>query len=303
MLRDDAIQCCVKGCGTWMKRRSRGARPEFCPEHGISVSTSPTYILSQKSRNIIVGQDLFERVTIGGNKVENWRLGYETSEDAVSWNVFVGLQTLHGLKEAVAKLTGVAVVEEPELYLWGNRINAQYGKWQELQRVRDAIETHLSIPTEPDIILRVPGKLIALIEAKFGSPNGTLARKEARFGSVTTYLNRYAPKNGCPDPLERRWIEQQEGKAILEQLCRNVVFSQWLAAEGEQAFMINLVRRASNDDAAHFQKHLSGNGVQFFRRTWEDLFGLNSIQSMEGALLRAYMQNKTLRLARAFDCA
>ena len=59
----------------------------FAQSISISVSTKPTYIYEDKKSNFIVGRDILRQVS----KVESWRLGFETSEDAVSWNVFVGL--------------------------------------------------------------------------------------------------------------------------------------------------------------------------------------------------------------------
>ena len=138
------------------------------------MSTKPTYIYRDPERNFIVGKDIPTRIA----KVENWRLGFETSEDALSWNVFVGLYALKGLAEAFEKLTGTIPTGEPELYLWGNRIDSDCAPWPNLHEVRKQLERDMAIPTEPDIMLRIPGQAIVLIEAKFGSPNGRLAGKK-----------------------------------------------------------------------------------------------------------------------------
>src|SRR6185369_17293824 len=143
-----------------------------------------------------------------------------------------------------------------------------------------ATGTRVHHSNRTDIILRIPGEFIMLIEAKFGSLNGTMARKKDRFGSVAEFLNRYVPKEDCSDPLDREAISKLEDKKILEQLCRNVIFSQWLTTKSEQSFVINLVRRAAPDDENDFKKnHLSGDAIQFHRRTWEDLFALPVVQS------------------------
>jgi len=235
------------------------------------------------------------------SKVENWRLGFETSEDAVSWNVFVSLYALGGLAEAFEKLTGTIAIGEPELYLWGNRIDADCNPWTNLKKVRAELEEGVTIPTEPDIILRVPGQAIALIEAKFGSSNPRLGSKKRRFGSVTEFLTRYRCKEGAPDPLNRKWISEQEDEGILEQLCRNAVFAHWLASEREQPFVINLVRRAAQNDEQLFRQHLFENAVQFHVRRWEDLYGLSLIQNERASVLRRYLKNKTLNLEPAFN--
>lgn len=234
-------------------------------------------------------------------KVEKWRLGFETSEDALSWNVFVSLYALKGLAEAFEALTGTTAVREPELYLWGNRIDSEYTPWLNLREVRQKLEKGMAIPTEPDIMLRVPGQAIVLIEAKFGSPNASLAKKKSRFGSVADFLKRYRCKEGATDPLNRKWISEQEDNRILEQLCRNVIFAHWLATEREQPFVINLVTRRAANDEQLFRQHLAENEVQFHVRRWEDLFGLPIIQGEQASVLRRYLRNKTLNLLPAFD--
>lgn len=297
LLREERLQCCISDCEELLERRHRGQKPSFCTKHGISTSTKPTYIYEDKRRNFIIGKGIPSSMS----KVENWRLGFETSEDAVSWNVFVSLYALGGLAEAFEKLTGTIAIGEPELYLWGNRIDADCNPWTNLKKVRAELEEGVTIPTEPDIILRVPGQAIALIEAKFGSSNPRLGSKKRRFGSVTEFLTRYRCKEGAPDPLNRKWISEQEDEGILEQLCRNAVFAHWLASEREQPFVINLVRRAAQNDEQLFRQHLFENAVQFHVRRWEDLYGLSLIQNERASVLRRYLKNKTLNLEPAFN--
>jgi hypothetical protein len=296
-LYGESLRCCIRDCKELLPKRHRGQKPSFCPKHGISMSVKPTYIYRDATRNFIVGTDIPTHVA----KVENRHLGFETSEDALSWNVFVGLYTLKGLADAFESLTGMIALEEPELYLWGNRIDADCLPWPNLCEVRRKLEDGTAIPTEPDIILRVPGQAIVLIEAKFGSPNGSLAGKKRRFGSVTEFLKRYRCKEGATDPLNRKWISEQEDNRIREQLCRNVIFAHWLASEREQPFVINLVTRKATNDEQLFRQHLFENAFQFHVRRWEDLFGLPIIQSERASVLRHYLRNKTFNLLPAFD--
>ncbi|MDB6034217.1 MAG: hypothetical protein JWM16_4555 [Verrucomicrobiales bacterium] len=212
------------------------------------MSKAPTYILKDKLSNIIIGRDLLQQLLDRGKKVESWRLGYETSEDALSWNVFAGLLNLHGLNEVLRLFAGLELPDEPELFLWGRCVNRGCVPSTGLQMVRQELEAGLGIPTEPDIKLRVPGKVLVLIEAKFGSANGILKGKKKRFGGGGEFLQRYRSKRNCPDPLNRDWILQQPPEKVMEQLCRNVIFAQWLAEEGEQVFVVNLVRRCAHDD-------------------------------------------------------
>src|SRR5947209_7497946 len=104
LVKDDRIRCCVAHCQRWVRRRRAGQSNDdglYCPEHGISLSTAPTYIYKNHLRNFIVGRELLAKV----KKVESWRLGNETSEDALSFNVFVGLLKCGGLRECFRLLT------------------------------------------------------------------------------------------------------------------------------------------------------------------------------------------------------
>ncbi len=297
LLRGEFLQCCIRDCEELLPKRHRGQKPLFCPNHGISVSTKPTYIYADAERNFIIGKQIPTCLS----KVENFRLGYETSEDALSWNVFVSIYALDGLREAFEKLTGMTATEEPELYLWGNRIDSQCRKWERLCEVRNVLEQGMTFPTEPDIMLRVPGQAIVLIEAKFGSSNPRLADKKNRFGAVTKFLNRYKCKDGAADPLDRKWISEQEDDQILEQLCRNSIFAHWLALGREQPFVINLITRKATSDERFFRQHLAENDIQFRVRRWEDLGGLSVIQGERAAIVMSYLKNKTMNLSSAFD--
>lgn len=297
LLNGESLRCCIRDCKELLLKPHRGQKRCFCPEHGISMSTKPTYVYRDRERNFIVATDIPTRLS----KVEKWRLGFETSEDALSWNVFVGLYALNGLAEAFEALTGAMPMGEPELYLWGNRVDEDFRPWANLCAVRDELEKGMTIKTEPDIMLRVPGQAVVLIEAKFGSPNSSLAGKRGRFGSATEFLKRYKCKEGAVHPLNREWISQREDERILEQLCRNAVFSHWLAAEREQPFVVNLVGRDVRNDEQQFREHLSENGVQFHVRRWEALFRLPVVEREQAFFLRAYLKNKTLNLRPAFD--
>ena len=304
LICDDRIRCCVRGCNQWLAKRDRGPTDpnSFCPEHGISVSTSPTYVYADYRRNFIIGIDILDRVK--SLKVESWRLGNERSEDALSWNVFVGLFALNGLAAAFYILTGIKINTKPELYLWGVKVpDEQPEVWHKLEDVRGKLENGVRIPTEPDIILRAPGQAIVLIEAKFGSPNGTMEGQEERFGDVAEFLNRYPCREGKADPLNRAWIEEQTPGQVLQQLVRNVIFAQWLAEGEEKPFVVNLVRESEKVNVVEqMTNHLAAQGpVRFSRATWEELSKLPLLSHENAATLRHYLENKTNKLARAFQ--
>jgi len=61
-----------------------------------------------------------------GMKAEAHRLGYEMSEDALSWNVFASLAVAGRLREAAQYLTGRPLRSKPSPYLWGRHIDLQH---------------------------------------------------------------------------------------------------------------------------------------------------------------------------------
>jgi hypothetical protein len=151
-------------------------------------------------------------------------------------------------------------------------------------------------------MLRVPNRALLLIEAKFGSPNGTLKGHEDRFESIPEFLNRYPGMVGGPDPLNREWLEAQSNEGVLQQLLRNIIFAQWLAADGEEPWVVNLVRESEERDVEQqiaFQLSASG-PVRFRRCAWEELFRLPALTRDDAAPLRTYAENKTSGLAKAF---
>ena len=108
-------------------------------------------------------------------KAETFRLGYENSEDAVSWNVFRSLQEAGQLGLAMKAFAGIEA-EDADLMLWGRRIDLDAtAAVPELQRAPDMLEATRRQPTEPDVVLRVPGWGWIFIEAKFSSLTSTHA--------------------------------------------------------------------------------------------------------------------------------
>jgi hypothetical protein len=305
LLRDDSIRCCVRGCQHWLAKRKRGVKDPsiYCPEHEISVSPSSTYVYNDYHKNIIIDVPLLDQIK--QKKVESHRLTNERSEDALSWNYFVATSQLGGLASVFDLMTGMDLKVEPELYLWGIRITDESPHtWGRLKSTRKSLGEISGIPTEPDIMLRVPGKAIVLIEAKFGSSNSTLVPKKMRPDGVSDFLNKYPGVDGKVDPLNRSWIKKQQFGTIPEQLLRNIIFAQWLAEGQEAPFVVNLVRATDEVDVTErMAAHLSADcPVSFKRCTWEGLFQVPILSSSDAKPLKNYLMNKTNNLAKAFQC-
>ncbi len=303
MIRGEEIRCCVKGCDNWLPRVRRGksALNSYCPTHGIRMSARPTYVYQSKCRNLIVGRDLLRSIT----KVESWRLGNENSEDALSWNVCVSFLKAGAIDELFTLLTGSGPTASVGLYLWGNRVSSDGGisRWSELLTVCHDLEEGLSLPTEPDMALVVPGDAVVLIEAKFGSGNSTLEGRESRFGGIRGFLDRYQVEPGYPEPLRRDEIASHKPTEVPEQLCRNIIFAARLARRMEctRAMVINLVRESQEPDIEErMRRCISEDVVRFKRQTWERVLDLAKSIGTTLEPLCAYMENKTLCLRRAF---
>ena len=297
----DTVRCCIQGCSRILVRAHRAPRNNaacFCQEHQIRVSpsrTRPTYVFRDASRNFIVDRGLLQVA----KKTESWRLGNETSEDALSWNMFVGLMRLSLLRDAVYILTGVTFHAQPRLYLWGNEIMEwKVRPWALLHKIRDQLERGFGIQTEPDVALHVPGELLVLIEAEFGSPNSTLDKKS--YDTVEQFLEVYSRPEDGPEPLEREWIAAQPATVILEQLCRLAVFGTWMRKAEEKVVVVNLLREAElASSQPRFVSHLApGSPVQFEARAWEQLIPLAG--GADNDTLERYLKNKSYCLLPAF---
>jgi hypothetical protein len=183
-------RCPVRGCSVTLVELPYGKQQDregkykkrtkpWCPEHGIRLH-SGTFVYwngrgledQARLRNFIVRPDLVGAIALRkGMKAESHRLGYEMSEDALSWNVFVSLAVAGKLREAAQFLTGRTLRTEPHLYLWGRRIDLlrdNYARFAALREVGDRLESDIrTFVTESDIILVAEGEILISIEAKF----------------------------------------------------------------------------------------------------------------------------------------
>lgn len=173
-------------------------------------------------------------------KAEKWRLGYENSEDAVSWNVFVGIMRAGALSHAMSWLAGRKIDGEPELYLWGSHIdlhNNSHDFYPPLHQARDTIEKGIRrFWTEPDVMLIVPKKFVMCIEVKFTSGNKLVQlglEKESpgqKPKSVEGIIEKYFTQNTFWKDRSR-YIQPRDinHNKFHGQLFRNIVFASGMA--------------------------------------------------------------------------
>ncbi len=305
------VRCYVRGCGRILQTPTRYEKGEPCPDHGIRChfsSSGATYSYADIRGNAIVAPEVLAKRIIGHPfKFESHRLGYERSEDMVSWNVFRSIQEAGCLATLARAITGDATPVEPFLFLWGICLTDDaFDPWTLLQAARRRFESDLPVErplTEPDIMLWLPGRYLILIEAKFTSPNMTYqrgARKNSQSLTLDELLDIYH------DPTLRILDHAQACSAsqVHYQLWRNMVFSEWMAREDHpstKAYHVNLVRRGyEKASTAQFNGLVKPEFKNRFRRiTWEQIHHLYANEPRLATLCR-YLETKTAGLVRAF---
>lgn len=310
--------CYVRGCRQQLRPPTRFFPGEVCPEHGIrchgAKTNTPTYSYRDVRRNIIVDAGLLSTRVIGHPfKFESHRLGLENSEDALTWNVFRSLQVTGRLKHVASQITGTVHAAEPDLYLWGLKLTHDaITPWELLIAARKRFESNLPVDrplTEPDIALHLPGKYLALIEAKFTSPNPFYhagPRKDSRSLTKDELLGIYRdPALGILD-LRRAELANR----VPYQLWRNLVFAEWMArldSSGTVAFHANLTRSGfETESCAGFRRLIRTEFTErFVHFDWEGLHRLTEGRNSHPSMTRLdhYFRTKTTRLRPAFRIA
>ena len=320
--------CPIAGCSTSLigVQDGRGERP-FCPAHGIRLHSN-TFVYwngaNRKSearlRNFRIRPDLARSIALGSvEKAESHRLGYEMSEDALSWNVFVSLAEAGKLRQTALFLTAREVRAEPELYLWGELVDvtgAKRSRFGPLDTVRARLEHDVrKFKTEPDVMLVVEGQLVICIEAKFSSGNPLAYEGAVDAGQKPSdragLLYRYFDRSGT----ETQRSIDRDGMvgALHSQLFRNVAFASEMA-NGREWHVVNLVsatqwrfrkdsgRYSFTDPESAVQSYLRQDHKQSFTfRTWEGLHKSVIHGVPELAKLDAYLLSKSARYRPAFE--
>jgi hypothetical protein len=320
--------CPVIGCESELANAEYRARPmPWCREHGIRLhSRTFVYYNNEQSaddarlRNFIVRKDLAAAVALPKRmKAESYRLGYEMSEDALSWNVFVSLATAKRLRTAAEFLTGRPCQQEPELYLWGRRVDESavgHDIYEPLVRVRASLERDIrTFVTEPDIMLVAEGEMLICIEAKFGSPNPLANDAEPKVGekpaSLTGLIERY-----LSDRTSARTRETVRSALLKDrvhsQLLRNVVFASEMGGEipwhvvnlvsSSQAKGSDDARKSFRDPTRDVCAYLAPKAQHCFSfRTWEALHKAVVRDVPALAQLDMYFREKSAHFGQAFD--
>jgi hypothetical protein len=302
------IRCYVRGCTELLRPPARNFVADFCPVHGIRCHSSGTYSYADIRRNIIIAPDLFiTGIAQNPLKFDRTRLGYENSEDALTWNVFRTLQEC-GLLHVVARMiTALEIREEPRLYLWGLSISDdKFEPWDLLIAARQRFESNLPVErplTEPDIALYLPGYYLILIEAKFTSANPFYTdgpRRNPHSLTKDELLDIFQdPSLQMLDVSKARRADR-----VYSQLWRNMVFTEWIAGSaghGTRAYVSNLTK-GGQDGPSHEQFHRlmkPDSSARFVPLWWEQIF-FRMTEPQGLARVRQYLINKSAGLLPAF---
>jgi hypothetical protein len=333
-------QCPVKNCSTELTELTYGEQCDkegkprkriklWCKEHRIRLH-SGTFVYwncdenkeGAQLRNFLYPELAKEIALKPKAKAESHRLGYEMSEDALSWNVFVSLAVAGKLKSAAEHLTERRLSREPSLYLWGNRIDisgGEQGIYAPLLKARRTLEGDIRrFGTEPDIMLVIEGEMVICIEAKFGSGNplaydpkpkdGVKAKDGEKPTSRAELIERYiGGSTKARDCIHADLM----APTLHSQLFRNVVF----AAEMAEAdwHVVNLVsktqlkeednpRYSFADPTRDVRSYLNSESQKCFTyRTWEGLYQSVVQGAPELLALADYMRDKSAHYRRAFE--
>ena len=328
-------QCPAKGCSaTLSSAPSQWGDMPFCSEHGIRVHwSSPTFVYYNGDdaaakrvaslRNIRVESDFFAtNIFNNPNKAESHRFASENSEDALTWNVFVGILARRQLHKLYEWFTGEAApFDTVKLYLWGLRVEPEMSgapPYEHLDSVRRALEPDITrYRTEPDAMIIGPRRLLC-IEAKFTSGNPLAHDVDVEAGEKPKrreeLIDRYVERNHvwATPAIAPRDI----GSTVHSQLLRAAVFAACMAQlAGTEWQVVNLVsatqwesrrrrRVPRHEDLSDPTPSLSSPLRAHFRfDTWEALY--EGVVRDDPALADVgdYMRRKSAFLRRAFQLA
>jgi len=305
------VRCYVRGCDQRLRVHRRDSPGDYCRQHDVRcyLSTAgPTFEYRDPEQNLIIGREEFTTyVRRNPFKYESHRFGLERSEDALSWNFFLGLWQCDLLPWFVFETTGVLIARQPRLFLWGLEVSrATWEPWALLVQARKHFESNLPVDrplTEPDAAILVPGQLLMLIEVKFCSANPWY-KQGPRASSSSLTLDELKKTYQFPGMTSLLMSNAEREPRLPYQLWRNMVFAEWMAnadSSVTEPFLLNLVRR-SHDHRSHdvlssvidprFQHRL-------LRLDWEHAICAILDQGADQRLVN-YLATKTAGLRLAF---
>jgi hypothetical protein len=184
--------------------------------------------------------------------------------------------------------------------------NNSFSPYESLKTVRNDLERDNKIPTEPDIMLIVPKKVLICIEAKLGSPNRPTEEKEKN-EKITQYCSNNKIVNGSKDIFDF----SNSQAVFYEQLFRNLVFAASMAKlDGiEEWYVASLRSQYLVEDKPESQMVLPNVKKilkpkyqdRFIQLMWEELYEICVKNNERLYNLSWYLKNKSFKCGRAFN--
>ena len=239
-------------------------------EVGFSNAMSnPTLIYKNYSENIplevwdyldtVISNALNER----NRKTKLKRLGYNSSEDALTWTVFRYFQKRDKLSQLIQKAIETPSVGNASIYYWGvplkNNGRIDQAKQKTLVKTLEDLGENKQSLSEPDIILE-DDETIVIFEVKFGSSND---KQEATNKWEKYDNNNYFNKSILKNPALKEY-----------QLVRNWCIGNLLAKKSGKRFtLVNLIFKDNNsNDLFKFKKTIKQTPKANFKSlNWQTL--------------------------------
>jgi len=333
-------KCPVKDCRTpvgshkvpFQRYQGRMRYLPFCPEHGLRIhrsgyvyynGPSKEDLITATRRNLAFHDDYYTAHFFRQeNKMESGRLCYESSEDAVSYNVFTEmLSSGNALRKLLGHIIRREVKEDVDLFLWGGKIDLKHNKfapYKPLIDVRKHLEYDIKrFATEPDIMLVVPKKVVVCIEAKFGSKNPIAKERHSLDGEqpkrVSALIERYCIRNKIVD-MNKILDLSRPPKLFYEQIFRNVVFAatmaklegapEWHTLNLRALHVMNMKR--GEPEGMPIKRNIKSilrreHKGKFSHITWEDIYNVAVKGDEKLSNLAWYLKTKSLNCGRAFN--
>ncbi|GAB4243915.1 MAG: hypothetical protein Kow00129_03320 [Thermoleophilia bacterium] len=309
-LAEVRVSCPVRGCRVevpYQEFPARATREYQCPVHRIYLAAG-SFRYERETDNLLwAGRDSLNLLNTVRASLRGMSLGFDLSEEAVTWNVFGWLDRAGLLAELLEGWSERSVLGA-EAWYWG------YSRVLDavppaLRRARIALgedETNGDLPTAPPVMVEAEDALY-LLDTRIVSFRGTEAG------------NRPAMSGGDEGG---RWAEEvlEPGwQAVLPQRAANELIRYWLVGSYaaklvEKDFvLVHVVPRWAGEGAApQVWPYLRGTGRRELRvACWEDVYELACDRpgAPDSAALRTYMEEKSAgydssgRLLRCFSLA
>ena len=192
-------------------------------------------------------------------KNKRTKIGFSTSEDALTWSFFKYFVVRERFEDLLNLLNIKSDGKDYDIYLWGVPISSQSNKNNFIEKFREVSRNFnetSSKMTEPDVMIKLSDKIV-FIEVKYLSANEIKTGEE-----FAKYL--------IPDVEKEKLIESGH-----YELFRNWAFASKLSY-GNDFILINLAPKKlfsskSQSKLIQFENSLKSTKGKFVKLTWEEI--------------------------------